>query len=201
MVPETGDQGVHRVEHGGSEEAGPQFQVRGEEQFRLQVAPRPLPEFAAPEHPLLLDQLLVGEVLGARVQRQKAQHHLLPPLLVQAVRPPHEPLDRRLPGEDGRNGVEGAPVEHVVRVQPAHDGAAPPVQPLLDGAVLPAVRTALPVGQVLLVLADDADRIVRTAAVHDDELEVRVVLAEHRVDARLQVLAVVVGGGCSGGGA
>lgn len=79
----------------------------------------------------------------------------------------------------------------VVRVQPGHDFTCGPFETLVYSFLLAIVRPALPAGEIFLVLPDNLDGIVRAPAVHDDIFKVRIVLAEHRVDALFQKFPLV----------
>lgn len=63
---------------------------------------------------------------------------------------------------------------------------------------LTPVGFAHPVSQPAFILPDDFCRVIRTAAINDDVLQVGIVLIEHRQDGLLQVMSLVEGGGDDG---
>lgn len=81
-----------------------------------------------------------------------------------------------------RQGVVTVQEQDVVALRPFHPGVARASQPHVLGEVHHVDARVVP-----RVLVEDGPRTVRRAVVHCDELEVHVVLAEHRIEALGQV--------------
>ena len=70
--------------------------------------------------------------------------------------------------------------------------------PWAMASACPPSGSERPIGQPVGVLADDVLAAVGASAVHDDVLDARVVLIEHRAEGALQELRLVEAGGDDG---
>ena len=68
----------------------------------------------------------------------------------------------------------------------------------IDGVALTTVRLAYPVFQILLILLDDVETIVRAPAVDQDILDIRILLLEDRENGLFKIRTLVVRRGDDG---
>jgi hypothetical protein len=76
--------------------------------------------------------------------------------------------------------------EKIVTVQPALDIAGCPLEAFDKAERLAAIRLTDPIGNMLLVLADNLNRLVPRAAVDDDEFEVGIPLIQYTAQRALK---------------
>ena len=65
---------------------------------------------------------------------------------------------------------------HVIAIKPRENVAGASRKPFVDSMRLPVILFADPVRNPRFVLADDIDALVRTPAIDDDVLEIRIAL-------------------------
>src|SRR5690242_20255224 len=103
-----------------------------------------------------------------------------------------QPLGLRVFRKSARDLGECAGKQHVIAVDPAHDVAGGRSKPFVDRIDLTCVGLADP-GQPLSVALEDFDRAIRTGAVDDAIIELKIaLLREHAVNGALDEPRMVV---------
>src|SRR5205823_3987717 len=93
---------------------------------------------------------------------------------------------KELAGELQRTGEE-----EVIRIEPAENLAGSHLKSGGKGIRLSFVLSAVPIGQLRLMAADDVDRAVDAAAVEDEVLEIGIALVENAAQRGLDEFALI----------
>ena len=179
---EGADHAPGRVKPRVAEEPRPQLEVAGQPIPFVDLSPRALPQRAPPEGGLLLD---VAVLTGQEPQPVPAPRGIggyRGAIRGEVARLGRQPLHVLERAEDLGQQPQRAPVQHVVRVEPAHDLARGPCEAFVEGVRVAAVGLARPGREPGLVPADHIDGPVLATAVHDHVLEVGVALLQHGTD-------------------